>query len=476
MAKGIKVGNPSRRMKLEEGRTRATASQTSLKVKTKGARPIVPKPTEENIEQNGVPNVDPLDGSGLYQPQTTRATHPEVEDIVLDFSAVAGNENAMPYRAPSALLRERSSYFRSLLDPGFGEGAEVKRKQQELQQAGFGRQSLGIPDDRLPSLQIQDVGVLPAGCDIRAVIQKFLLLAFESDPVITLRGIVDLGSILIMADRFNMVTHVRAELFKHDALRILASPLKPDNEERLRLRLLAGILQKDDRAIFTCSSKLVIRGSTFWKGGDLMQSENEVLALWKHLPHGYEEELSFRRQCILNTIQTIQNDILSDYLTPQTAGTQCKLGYENSSQCDSFQLGQMIKFFGRVGTLRLQPLLTPTDEPEDRNVNIEEIITTLRSCPEYQIDRHHRHCGLRAKLLPALEFVQRLIASAGVCGECWTADIKGHSWQHASSRMHWRMGMERMGQAAFTGKESHAHEAAKKVFAFGMEDNIAGDI
>lgn len=96
---------------------------------------------------------------------------------------------------------------------------------------------------------------------------------------------------------------------------------------------------------------------------------------------------------------------------------QCKLGYDSSSSCDSFQLGEMVKFLSKKGLLYLVPLqaVSPEDTeyiwPEAYTGDVDVLIGILRQCPSYQIDKNHKHCGLRNKLLPALEYIKACIDS-----------------------------------------------------------------
>jgi hypothetical protein len=72
----------------------------------------------------------------------------------------------------------------------------------------------------------------------------------------------------------------------------------------------------------------------------------------------------------------------------------------------------MVKFLTKKGLLSLVPFqaVSPDDPeyiwPEAYTGDIEYLIGVLRQCPSYQIDKHHSHCGLRTKLLPALDYIK----------------------------------------------------------------------
>lgn len=71
-----------------------------------------------------------------------------------------------------------------------------------------------------------------------------------------------------------------------------------------------------------------------------------------------------------------------------------------------------MKFLTRKGLLSLVPFqaASPDDAdyiwPEAYTGDIDYLIGVLRQCPSYQIDKHHGHCGLRSKLLPALDYIK----------------------------------------------------------------------
>jgi len=77
----------------------------------------------------------------------------------------------------------------------------------------------------------------------------------------------------------------------------------------------------------------------------------------------------------------------------------------------------MVKFLSKKGLLHLVPLqaVSPEDTdyiwPEAYTGDVEALIGILRQCPSYQIDSHHKHCGLRNKLLPALDYIKGCIDS-----------------------------------------------------------------
>jgi hypothetical protein len=135
---------------------------------------------------------------------------------------------------------------------------------------------------------------------------------------------------------------------------------------------------------------------------------------------------------ILRTIASLQLHFLDLYTS---RNRQCSLGYDSSPACDSFQLGEMIKFLTRKGLLSLIPFqaVPPEDPdyvwPEPYTGDIEHLIGLLRQCPSYQLDKNHSHCGLRTRILPALEYIRDCIDTGiGIKVMRWRADRAAHSW------------------------------------------------
>lgn len=142
------------------------------------------------------------------------------------------------------------------------------------------------------------------------------------------------------------------------------------------------------------------------------------------------EELQYRRECILNTIASVQRHFLTLYAS---RSRQCQLGYDSSAACDSYQLGQMIKFLANRQLLSLVDFspgswdaLEETSPPP-----VDHILATLRQCPSYQIDKHHTNCGLRTRILPILDFIQALLSanSIPIARPAWKSNRRAASWQ-----------------------------------------------
>lgn len=111
----------------------------------------------------------------------------------------------------------------------------------------------------------------------------------------------------------------------------------------------------------------------------------------------------------------------------QSRQFQCRGGFNNASQCDLFQLGQMIRFFSmRARTIFLgSTLIDPdfdsapndghtageskNDQPPGPPSDITAIIASIKQYPDYAIDESHTGCGVRRRIMPALECIEKFI-------------------------------------------------------------------
>jgi hypothetical protein len=130
---------------------------------------------------------------------------------------------------------------------------------------------------------------------------------------------------------------------------------------------------------------------------------------------------------MLSTLSSLISHFLALYTSRER---QCKQFYDSSAACDSYQLGEMIKFLTHKGLLKLTSPLSTYDEcPDVYGGEIENLITILRQCPAYQIDQNHGHCGLRARIIPALDYIQAMLSShIGISGRGWKSDRPNNSW------------------------------------------------
>lgn len=68
--------------------------------------------------------------------------------------------------------------------------------------------------------------------------------------------------------------------------------------------------------------------------------------------------------------------------------------------------------------------------PDASRLDIEELLTILRQCPNYQIDKHHTNCGLRIRLEPILDYLRAMLSSTVV-------SIPHADWKRQRDRVSW---------------------------------------
>lgn len=131
----------------------------------------------------------------------------------------------------------------------------------------------------------------------------------------------------------------------------------------------------------------------------------------------------------MNTIASMIGHFLKLY-TSRTR--QCRLGYDSSAACDSYQLGEMIRFLTTRGLLYLVDFspsgIDRVPDPATRDVS--EILATLKQCTSYQIDKNHTNCGLRTRLLPIVEYIEACLGQycVGLVHQSWAKDRESASW------------------------------------------------
>jgi hypothetical protein len=146
------------------------------------------------------------------------------------------------------------------------------------------------------------------------------------------------------------------------------------------------------------------------------------------------DELRFRRLAVTRTVASLQSHFLSMYASRTT---QCRRGNDNSVECDSFQLGEMVKFFARLGSLSLASTMAGAEPLDAYPGNLEHAIEHLKKCPSYQIDSFHNRCGLRERLMPALNLIEKALKQVAICGACWNWDRTKVAWRGAKGPLVW---------------------------------------
>ncbi|KAJ5819240.1 hypothetical protein N7474_004831 [Penicillium riverlandense] len=357
-------------------------------------------------------------------------------------------------------LIQSSPYFRALLDPSkFAEGRQFHEQKKTFESiyASSSPNAMITSDDEpeIPVVQIPtDETTRFVGVD--AMEMFFRILCMDSltsedrhsfQDALRILSPAPIAKLIEIADRFNSPEAVRKALHsinyrfgnKRPAFfaQFRAWDWKTMAEDRIRQYIYVSLFLKLCNCIQVSSHALVVRGSQSWVDSGPEQPA-PTCGRWRYLPDGVEEELYYRRQCVMNTITDLQAHFLRLYralddpsppkhlyttaplIPSSTHQIQCRGGLSNSRECDIFQLGQMIRFFSMrsktifLGSTLLDPEFdienhqdgqTNTKPPSD----ITGIIASLKQYPDYQIDTNHSGCGIRRRFLPALECIEKYI-------------------------------------------------------------------
>ncbi|KAF7957785.1 hypothetical protein EAE96_003355 [Botrytis aclada] len=333
------------------------------------------------------------------------------------------------YRVHLDTLKKHSKYFEHLLGSDtFGEGRAISARFAELSLSS--KDPSELPAGELPRIQILDEDDATRTIGRETVFKDMLNIIHgtaHSSKSITLLYI---SILVVMADRYDCMTVIARYITgKFSNFRYPPTHDKTA-EEVVRQKVLIFYHTNQALRLSAATKELILRGSSRWSIYE--ETDSDFLAAWWDLPEDLEAELSYRRSRIILTISALQTFFLSLY-TSRTR--QCKLGYDSSAACDSFQLGEMIKFLMRRDLLSLIPFqaVSPEDPefiwPESYTGDIEHLVALLRECPSYQIDKNHGHCGLRNKLLPALSYIKDCIdGGIGIKSKLWKTERSNQTW------------------------------------------------
>ncbi len=361
-------------------------------------------------------------------------------DLVLALDHERRLETPVKFRVKTSLLRAGSPYFNILLDPSrFEEGRRVASSHDSLDGQSVER----LPSTQLPLLSIEDMGQISGVKSLHLLMADFLGLLHHADLSSLPPPLTNLANLTIVADRFDALPVLGRYVQSKRLLHLIdskSSRVKPGSkltavaDDKLRQRCLIGLLL-DHQPWFSSASQMLIQ-----RLGPHSQQDTSAPALWKDLPMGVEDEIFCRRGYLLDTIQSLQTYFLAQYTCRKR---QCRLGYDSSGACDSFQLGEMIRFFSKMGTLSLSGTLVNLDNDSGdvyHTGDLRDLIDKLRQCPEYQIDSNHRHCGLRTRLMPLLDMVDKAVEDSGLHGDLWSDSRHDYSWSEAKRPLSWRFG------------------------------------
>jgi hypothetical protein len=414
-------------------------------------------------------------------------------DFILDVAQDEGGQQAS-YRVDSKTLQQNSRYFENLLSDRFSEGRQLSAALDALKLSEH--VSIGdAPADVLPHISIINVGRVAVAktSSIRNLLADFLRAIHGLDLAAANPPVANLANLAVVADRFDAVACMSRYVQRKKYLQLIDAKARgkqnpTQTEERIRQKLLIGLLFDHPSWVTRYSKHLIMRDSVQWRPGT---EEDHTKALWWDIPNGVEDEMIQRREYILETINSLQAHFLKLYTSGER---QCKLGYDTSLQCDSFQLGEMVRFFFKIDTVRLQGKIYDNTEPTYYQGDIDRLLLSLRQCSNYQVDNNHAHCGLRSRLLPLLDLIQNQLnldtgsLDIGICAECWTNNRNEYAWQLAKRPVLWAHPRSLTGNRALTNgvpRKGHhrtpssclsKHVAVRDLFMAVTRDWTARDV
>ncbi|KAI1174545.1 hypothetical protein F4777DRAFT_379431 [Nemania sp. FL0916] len=350
----------------------------------------------------------------------------------------------LAFRVDLAVLKKQSKYFDKLLgDTHFKEAKDIADTISALSLKGV---KPGEADSKdLPWIQIQDDDEATSYAYRETAFADLLRILHGADaktsqaqttmPFVT--------TLAVLADRFDCTAAVSRYVSTGLKFKWPVTSRRPTrddgtasfnsmsraSENVLRQKILVSWLLNQPTKFQAATRELIMNGSCLWSL--FGEGEEDETTTWWYLQDGLEQELQYRRNCILNTLASIPRHFLVLY-TSVRGMRQCKLGYDSSVACDSYQLGEMFKFLTNKGLFFLADFSPKSlDGLSDATLlPVDGVLAALRQCPAYQIDKNHTNCGLRTRLLPLLDFLQGLLSanSIPISQPAWKNHRAAHSW------------------------------------------------
>ncbi|KAI8964742.1 hypothetical protein F5Y11DRAFT_315092 [Daldinia sp. FL1419] len=339
------------------------------------------------------------------------------------------------FRVSLKALKTQSKYFERLLtDSRFKEAKDISSAFAALAIKSIKPETADAGE--LPWIKIQDDDQATHYAHREGVFGDLLRILHGKEAV-TKFTMSFVTTLAVLADRFDCTsavskylvagTRFKWPLTNRKAIRDEPSVMSRGNEDILRQKILVSWLLNQPARLQAATKEIIMNGSCRWSS--FAQDDESSDATWWYLQDGLEQELQYRRQCILNTIASVQRHFLTLY-TSRTR--QCKLGYDSSAACDSYQLGEMFKFLSNKNLMFLVDFSPGSlDSIADTSLlQIETILATLKQCPSYQIDKHHTNCGLRTRIVPILDFITGLLSanSVPITRSTWKSNRQAVAW------------------------------------------------
>ncbi|KAI0013179.1 hypothetical protein F4779DRAFT_613709 [Xylariaceae sp. FL0662B] len=350
----------------------------------------------------------------------------------------------LAFRVGLGTLKSQSKYFEKLLgNSRFKEAKDVANAFCALSLKNIKPGAADVKD--LPWIKIHDDDEATHYAHRDHAFGDLLRILHGKETVTKPITMPFVTTLAVLADRFDCTATVSKYLtaglkFKwpvtsRKPVRDEVSRMSRNNEDTLRQKILVSWLLNQPARFQAATKEIIVNGSCRWSS--FAEDHETSDATWWYLQDGIEQELQFRRQCILNTIASVQRHFLGLY-TSRTR--QCKLGYDSSAACDSYQLGEMFKFLVNKNLMFLVDFSPGSlDSIEDTSLlQVDTILSTLRQCPSYQLDKNHTNCGLRTRILPILDFIQGLLSanSIPITRSTWKGNRQAAAWMPPDTENH----------------------------------------
>ncbi|KAK2070975.1 hypothetical protein P8C59_005432 [Phyllachora maydis] len=360
------------------------------------------------------------------------------------------------YRVRLAALRTQSKYFDRLLgDTRFREAKSVELALHNLAARRVPPAQAGPPDLPLVPMVVDDESSRSAAAALEPALGDLMRLLHAGDVATKPVTLAYVAVLAVLADRFDCTAVLAARTAT--SLRFkwpVTSPQQargvgPDEsdggltraaEDALRQKTLVAWLLGLPLQLHAATRELVVYGSRQWsafadESDARARARARALPRWWELQDGLEAELEHRRACLLNAIGSVQAHFLRLY---SSRSRQCLLGYDSSASCDSYQLGEMVRFLASRGLLFLVDYSAASLDKLPGQAaawSVDRLLATLKQCPGYQIDKNHTNCGMRTRILPILEFLQSMLATnvLSISLPAWRKDRGSASWLPAAA-------------------------------------------
>lgn len=208
-------------------------------------------------------------------------------DLVLQVSQEEQGPQFL-YRVDSSVLKQQSQYFDNLLSDRFSEGQELTASLEVLKV-----QYLNIseaPPELLHVISIVNVGRTSKISSIQNLVADLLRALHGQDLSVPGPPVANLANIAVVADRFDALSCLTKYVRKKKFLQLVDAKAKGKvltsiSEERIRQKLLIGLLFDHPSWVTRYSKHLIMRDSAQWRPGF---EPDDTAALWWDIPWGVE--------------------------------------------------------------------------------------------------------------------------------------------------------------------------------------------